>query len=349
MKNCEKYRKVARDILMARRSEEDRWKVITYHNDGMSCAEIARRTCFNYQFVEATVTRHQELRSVSDRARSGRPRKRTLTVSQEITKLAKAKRHRSTRRVARIAKQRNIADMSHETVRTILKSAYLTPYRRRKKPRLSQQQKDKRLQFAQHNRDKDWTKTIFTDEKKFVLFEDTNSHNDVVWCDDPLQVCPVEVEKWKILVHAYAAISHRGLVVLHFYTPPLNALEYQRMLRTQLVPSANAQFKDAKWELQHDGATCHTARSTQNWLQANVPKFIAAEHWPPNSPDCNPIERIFGIVADRLAFRRPTTTRGYRTVIHDEFNKLTLNEIRATIDALGQRLIDVAQGRGAFP
>lgn len=62
-----------------------------------------------------------------------------------------------------------------------------------------------------------------------------------------------------------------------------------------------------------DGATCHTSDDTQNWMKENNINFVpfaghpvyAKNGYPPNSPDLNPIENIFGIWQTHVNRRNP--------------------------------------------
>ena len=44
------------------------------------------------------------------------------------------------------------------------------------------------------------------------------------------------------------------------------------------------------WTFQQDGANPHIHHLTQKWCQDNFPSFIDKDHWPPNSPDLNPLD-----------------------------------------------------------
>eukprot|EP00854_Cymbomonas_tetramitiformis_P027532 gene27532-33962_t len=56
------------------------------------------------------------------------------------------------------------------------------------------------------------------------------------------------------------------------------------------------------WVFMQDGAKPHTTKVTQKWLAENVPSYITA--WPPNSPDLNPIENLWAVMARSLAGSR---------------------------------------------
>ena len=55
----------------------------------------------------------------------------------------------------------------------------------------------------------------------------------------------------------------------------------------QVLPSIRSIAGDA-YVFQQDSAPAHCACQTVELLQRETPKFIAADFWPPNSPDLNP-------------------------------------------------------------
>lgn len=332
--------------MMDPRKERDRHAAVVMHQQGTRPAQIARELKRSKHFVTTALHREEETGSQHDRPHTGRPKKTTPSVSRRIVGLARGKRHRSTRSVSKIAKRRRIADVSHVTVRKILKEADLHPFHRRVKPRLSDRQKQERVRFARQNGNRDWTNVVFTDEKKFVLFDIPNRHNDVVWAGDPSEVPDVEVEKWKVVVHAWGAISHHGQISLVFYTPPLTAVNYCQILQNNFLSDVAGVFGEEEFVFQQDGAPCHTAASTQRWLQDNVPNFLDKDTWPANSPDLNPIERIWAILVEKLESRRPRTTEGFKKVIREEWQKLSLGTIQAVIAGQGNKMRAVVQSRG---
>ena len=56
------------------------------------------------------------------------------------------------------------------------------------------------------------------------------------------------------------------------------------------VSSCNTLFHGQNWSFQQDSAPAHKARTTQQWLETNVPDFISTSDWPSASPDLNPLD-----------------------------------------------------------
>ncbi|CAF3279618.1 unnamed protein product [Rotaria sp. Silwood2] len=44
------------------------------------------------------------------------------------------------------------------------------------------------------------------------------------------------------------------------------------------------------WTFQQDGAKPHAHHLTQKWCRGKFPSFIDKKHWPPNSPNLNPLD-----------------------------------------------------------
>jgi hypothetical protein len=48
--------------------------------------------------------------------------------------------------------------------------------------------------------------------------------------------------------------------------------------------------EDNMYICQQDGATSLTSKVTQEHLDEEVPEFIKKDEWPPQSPDCSPMD-----------------------------------------------------------
>ena len=59
---------------IARRPAEDRGAVVFLHNEGLTTAEICRRTGFERRFVTRWISRHHDSGSLNDAAGAGRER-----------------------------------------------------------------------------------------------------------------------------------------------------------------------------------------------------------------------------------------------------------------------------------
>jgi transposase len=98
---------------MSRKPLGDRWSVITWHKEGLSEADICRKTGHDRRFVARWIERYESGKAVLDEQRSGRPRKLSTRIEQNIERKMRGKRRRSSRVVARELKRQKIAHVSY--------------------------------------------------------------------------------------------------------------------------------------------------------------------------------------------------------------------------------------------
>ena len=199
--------------------------------------------------------------AVLSQPRSGRPKTATTsTVEKEVLTRVKNQRKRPLRKTSAWLKRKGIK-ASKESVRQILKRNNLYPYRRKKQPFVNETQKKKRIKFAKKFKDHDWMNTLITDEKDAA----TNPQNDRVWTDDPTKVPPVQLVKHACGVKVWAGVSATGKTKLHFYTGTIATQSYLKILK-KAKREMQACFDNDDWTFQHDGASAHKSKKTNEWL-----------------------------------------------------------------------------------
>ena len=99
--------------------------------------------------------------------------------------------------------------------------------------------------------------------------------------------------------------------------------------------------KDKNYIFMQDGATCHTARATQQFCQSRFPRHIRVLEkagWPPTSPDLNPIERLWNVLQDKIVERMARTEEDLRNIIEEEWWAIPQDLIRRLIDSMPGRI-----------
>ena len=111
----------------------------------------------------------------------------------------------------------------------------------------------------------------------------------------------------------WAAICKRGKLPLVFIEDgaKVNQKYYlDKILKAHLLPEAQKLFGTDYFCFQQDGATSHTAKTVQQWCEANLPDFISKDEWPPSSQDLNPLDFcIWSYMQARLNIRKTTTKK----------------------------------------
>ena len=106
-------------------------------------------------------------------------------------------------------------------------------------------------------------------------------------------------------MHIWAGISYFGKTSLFTFTETLTAALYKEILETTMLPAAKKMFGNRNWLFQQDSDPKHTAKLIRKFFQKQKVKYMARDDWPPNSPDLNPIENLWSVVASGVRQRDP--------------------------------------------
>ena len=152
---------------------------------------------------------------------------------------------------------------------------------------------------------------LFTDEKIFTVEEKFNRQNDRVYANSSREAAEkipkVERGHHPASVMVWWGVAYDGVTQLHFFEQGVKtkATNYQSDVLEKVVkPLSDTLFSGEQWIFQQDSAPTHKAKSTQRWLETNVPEFIAAEDWPSGSPDLNLLDYCLWNVLEEKACRK---------------------------------------------
>ena len=95
--------------------------------------------------------------------------------------------------------------------------------------------------------------------------------------------------------------------------------------------------------LQHDNASCHSARRTQEFLSSNG---IFTLPWPALSPDLNPIEHVWDGMKRRIQSRKPENLIDLARGILDAWKQFPQETIKNLEDSMPRRIEAVIRFRG---
>ena len=141
---------------------------------------------------------------------------------------------------------------------------------------------------------------LFTDESRFQKGPDNRWRrikrgvvNDA--CFDAKVKFPDSIMMW-------------GGIAMNYRTPLVRCSngvtsdEYIRILDSSgFINEMNSMHGQGNWKLLQDGASCHTSEKVLSFLESRHVCVVAG--WPPNSPDLNPIEMVWGVMKRRLGDR----------------------------------------------
>jgi hypothetical protein len=109
-------------------------------------------------------------------------------------------------------------------------------------------------------------------------------------------ICPVKkFIPFSIMVWGAIGVGFKSSLLI--FESHVNSDTYSKTLEECFIQEANEKFGIKEWVLVQDGATCHTSERTITRL---CEQCIVCQEWPPNSPDLNPIEMMWGIMKHQL-------------------------------------------------
>ncbi len=243
-------------------------------------------------------------------------------------------------------KTRKGTKVSRETIRTSLKKEGLRVHRLRKTPRLTPDQKARRVAFAKKYSRFDFTKAAFWDETEFELISTPNPKNDIVW-----DVKGSEHTFGKVAHPATfkfgAAITVHGPTPLVPYKGTIKSEIYIEMVE-EVVPDINKKFSNHKWTWIQDGARPHVSKYSMEKLKELVPDLIPPEDYPANSPDDNAAENIFGIIESEVQAKKPQTLKALEQCVRSAWRALTPETCANCISAIPKRLKQIIKSNGEY-
>lgn len=274
---------------------------------------------------------------ISEINESGRPRKiqpsdRTFLASH----LSRNKQAHSRDMSATLLEKRGVT-VSPRTVRRELQNLDYKTSVPRKIPLLTLAHKQKRIDWCREHLEFNWKLAIFSDETSVELF----SNKIPVWHKSGC--CPnIPAPKHPVKQMCWGAISLEKRTELTFVVDYLNSDKYIYLLQTNFIGWKHRNLT-AKHVFQQDNAPAHNAKKTQQFFKQSKIKIL---NWPPNSPDLNPIENIWGILKHEVGKRMPKNREELHNVLTEEWKRIPQDTIRKCIMSMPNRIREVLDNDG---
>lgn len=262
-------------------------------------------------------------------------------------------------------------------VHTIQKKLKLRFYRTVGVQMLSDHDVERRKTFA----DK-WHRTIgsesvdiddicFTDESMIPIGRSYNRRNDGFRRekgDADIEHRLRQQQHKAPMVHVFCLLNSRVGVIgpyfiddIHFIGTDrsrahcLTSEKYIRLLRERVFPELRRRlpegydFRRIWW--QQDGAPCHTATASLNFLRSVFGRQIISnktdEIWPPNSPDLNPLDYWFwNQLKVRVGVSEPDHPDTLKVAIRNELPRFTIEEVKRAINDFPVRIMALRAVQG---
>ncbi len=105
-----------------------------------------------------------------------------------------------------------------------------------------------------------------------------------------------------------------------------------------MLPAADQIYGDADFIFQQDLAPARSAKATSTWFKDHG---IPVLNWPANSPDLNPIEKLWGIVKRKMRYARRNNAEELKATIRATWALITPEQCHRLIDSMPRRIADL--------
>lgn len=300
-------------------SIEERWAAVSLHNyAGWTQERIASKLKTSQQSISKLINKFEETGSVEDLPRSGRPRiiDTSNYNNNPITDTINKKRKSTAKEIADEIK----CEISLTTIARLRKQLNYRPVHFRKVPKFNSNTKHKRYEYCLDSLDEDWKNIIFTDESWFVLQDD----GKVVWKRPEEEPIMNPTAKFPQKVMIWGGIWFDGKTRLCFIEGTVDRWKYIDILNEYLVKP----HLTVDTEVLQDGAKAHTAEDTWEFIDE---KGIDMIQNPPNSPELNPIEHVWGWMKNQLNKHEVKSMDHLRQLVQQYWDEIPMTVIQGFI------------------
>lgn len=260
--------------------------------------------------IDATGSAERKKNPGSGRLRTARTIENVSTVEELVLSQDNAPgTHRTQRQIAR---ETGISRRS--VARIIKRDLNLTCFKKRRAQQLTEANKLTRFTRAKQLLNKYPESLVnfiwFTDEKLFTVAPPVNLQNDRLYATRGTKKKQLPADRllktrshFSTSVMVSVGVSALGCTELIFIEPgvKINGAFYRDVLLTHRLLPAIREVSGEFFIFQQDSAPSHRARETVEFLKRSTPEFITPLHWPPNSPDLNPVDyKIWSVLQERV-------------------------------------------------
>src|ERR1700722_1470897 len=286
--------------------------------------------------VRHWLDRWQNNEDLTSLSATGRPRATSEETDSKIVTIAKRTQDVSSNEISKILKKSGV-DIDARTVRRRLREcggSYGPPLA---KPLLTQDHREKRLQWAQQHKHFDWNNVIFTDEKTFELGKKRRK----VW-RFPGTIKIVRTVKHPLKLQVWGCFSKNGFGQLISFRHNLTGAFMCKIYENGLLPTAQRHFPEGStsWFLQEDNDPKHKCHLATEWKADNQVQVLP---WPASSPDQNPIENVWSIVEMKISRKQIRTIRGLQQEIKKAWRALPTDLAVKLVNSMERRVQDLIE------
>lgn len=356
--------------LTGKFTEFEKGKVDVFLDIPLSHRKIGVKLGRSHTAVDYQAKRREEdpdMKRKSDK-RPGPSRKTDSRQDRLLARRADASDEPSLRKMAHEMKNKNVPHpLSKDTIARRLHEQEMDAFRQIPKPRLTKEQKARRLEWAREHEKwtlEQWQRVLWSDESMFTRIP--KIPRKFVWMRNPKprdgrkRIIPDKRVAPRLRggggkINVWGCFYAGGVGNLKEIKGNMNAEQYHGILVHHVLPmikeKAVAEPTHIAWVFQQDNCSTHTAKINLEYLDRKINesghKWCLME-WPSNSPDLNPIENLWAYLKAQLMVypQEPKTTEELMERLRVEWGKLGPKALEKYVNDLPKRIAAVIANKG---
>jgi len=327
----------------------ERGMIIGLHKGKHGASDISKILNIPRTTCQHVITKFCEEGLTDVTSRSGRPPLLTERSERTLIRQVKENRKVSIEEITENFNQLSLTQISTSTSRCILHKHDYFGWIGKRKPFVSEVNRQKRLKWCQERKfwNEEWDNIIWSDESRFLLFE--NDGQQWVW-RKPQEKYDVDclvptVKSGNEGVMIWGCFVKNKLGPLVILDGKITGEVYKNLLDTHLLPFIESLDEDISFNFQDDNAPVHRANLVLEWKEENL---ISSIPWPAQSPDLNPIEHLWDHLGRKVHEHkpRPKNKRELIVVLEEEWLKIENNYLEKLVNSMPCRIEAVIESKG---
>lgn len=260
--------------------------------------KVARRTIYN------VLKKYEDTKDVTDKHRSGRPKK---LCRGSMTRLKRLVNHKTGVSLRRLGSKFGV---SHETIRKCLKEMNINYFKKKRAPKYTEKQlqevptRARRLNRLLSDQD---IELVMDDEKYFCLSDQSVPSNRGFYSSDKNDTSSdikfKKTQKYEPKVLVWVAISTKGIST-PFFAKQKQAINEKAYLNEciirRLLPFITMYHNKENVLFWPDLASSHYSKSVTRYLEENDIEMVQRDFNPQNCPQARPIETLWSILKNMV-------------------------------------------------
>ncbi|ENH71020.1 hypothetical protein FOC1_g10008391 [Fusarium oxysporum f. sp. cubense race 1] len=343
-------------------SSYQRAHAVQFHAQGLSKQAVAQRVNWTQPLTRAAT--RVKARQISDKSSSTDARHLAPTIIQarELVKFIKSSPHARRMSLSKIAATLGL-ESSDIAIRNALGRYGYKLYPAVIRPYISEETRKLRLEFALNHVNwtiEQWNKVLFTAEVRIPL---TDAHEPLVIrqseeeyhldCINDVPAEPTTCNDSELYFAHFSGLTGKGPLIAWSRDAdnkfgPLGPVNHYKVIFPGFSKWIGDQPSGSRFAMRPD-MCAHAAVAVKDEMRG---RFMPIEHFPPASPDLNPITEIFNWAKANLKTDKDRSLFGevaewrIRQVVRGTWNNISQENMKALIESMPHRCQAVIDANG---